>query len=202
MQSLSYKKDFSQISYSGARESVLLLRSQSGFKISLNESFTDLISSAGSDVASITTTATLSGSEYIINGTKKWITNGMMADYASMTVRTGGENAGGKGISLILVPLKDHPGVTRRRLKVAGQIVAGTSFIELDDVRVPRENLIGRENEGMKYIMHNFNHERMFISVGVTRQARVALSSAFAYCLQRKAFNKVGSEYGVDVIHS
>ncbi|KAI1039995.1 hypothetical protein LB505_006090 [Fusarium chuoi] len=152
---------------------------------------------AGSDVANITTTATLSGNEYIINGTKKWITNGMMADYASMAVRTGEENSGGKGISLILVPLKDHPGVTRRRLKVAGQIVAGTSFIELDDVRVPRENLIGRENEGMKYIMHNFNHERMFISVGVTRQARVALSSAFAYCLQRKAFNKTLMEQPV-----
>ncbi|ENH75801.1 Long-chain specific acyl-CoA dehydrogenase, mitochondrial [Fusarium oxysporum f. sp. cubense race 1] len=80
---------------------------------------------AGSDVANITTTATLSGNEYFINGTKKWITNGMMADYASMA-----------------------------------------------------ENLIGRENEGMKYIIHSFNHERMFISVGVTRQARVALSSA------------------------
>jgi acyl-CoA dehydrogenase len=180
----------------------LLLRNQSGLKISLNESFTDHPSSAGSDVANITTTATLSGNEYIINGTKKWITNGMMADYASMAVRTGEESSGGKGISLILVPLKDHPGVTRRRLKVAGQIVAGTSFIELDDVRVPRENLIGRENEGMKYIMHNFNHERMFISVGVTRQARVALSSAFAYCLQRKAFNKVGSEDVLYVIHS
>jgi acyl-CoA dehydrogenase len=95
----------------------------------------------------------------------------MMANYASMAVRTGGENSGGKGISLILVPLKDHPGVTRRRLKVAGQIVAGTSFIELDDVRVRPENLIGRENEGMKYIMYNFNHERMFISIGVTCQA-------------------------------
>ncbi|CVK91858.1 probable acyl-CoA dehydrogenase [Fusarium mangiferae] len=197
MQSLSCKTDSSQISYSGERESVSLLRSQSGFKTSLSESFTDLISSAGSDVANITTTATLSGNEYIINGTKKWITNGMMADYASMAVRTGEENSGGKGISLILVPLKNYPGVTRRRLKVAGQIVAGTSFIELDDVRVPRENLIGRENEGMKYIMHNFNHERMFISVGVTRQARVALSSAFAYCLQRKAFNKTLMEQPV-----
>ncbi|KAM5383736.1 hypothetical protein ACJZ2D_001725 [Fusarium nematophilum] len=119
---------------------------------------------AGSDVANITTTATLSGNEYIINGTKKWITNGMMADYATMAVRTGGDDSGAKGISLIVVPLKDQPGVTRRRLKVSGQIVAGTSFIELDDVKVPRDNLIGRENEGMKYIMHNFNHERMFIS--------------------------------------
>ncbi|RSL58712.1 Acyl-CoA dehydrogenase apdG [Fusarium duplospermum] len=145
---------------------------------------------AGSDVANITTTARLSGNGYVINGTKKWITNGMMADYATMAVRTGGDDSRAKGISLLVVPLKEQPGVTRKRLKVAGQIVAGTSFIELDDVRVPRENLIGRENEGMKYIMRNFNHERMFISVGVTRQARVALSSAFAYCLQREAFDK------------
>ncbi|KAJ0373230.1 hypothetical protein COL26b_008589 [Colletotrichum chrysophilum] len=134
---------------------------------------------AGSDVANITTTAELQGNEYIVNGTKKWITNGVMADYATLAVRTGGEGSGAKGISLLVVPL-DQPGVSRRRLKVSGQIIAGTSFIELSDVRVPRENLIGRENEGMKYIMHNFNHERMFISVGVTRQARVALSSAFA----------------------
>ncbi|KAJ0279674.1 hypothetical protein COL940_006672 [Colletotrichum noveboracense] len=137
------------------------------------------VSFAGSDVANITTTAELQGNEYIVNGTKKWITNGVMADYATLAVRTGGEGSGAKGISLLVVPL-DQPGVSRRRLKVSGQIIAGTSFIELSDVRVPRENLIGRENEGMKYIMHNFNHERMFISVGVTRQARVALSSAFA----------------------
>ncbi|KAI8207657.1 Acyl-CoA dehydrogenase [Colletotrichum sp. SAR 10_65] len=145
--------------------------------------------SAGSDVANITTTAELQGNEYIVNGTKKWITNGVMADYATLAVRTGGEGSGAKGISLLVVAL-DQPGVSRRRLKVSGQIIAGTSFIELSDVRVPRENLIGRENEGMKYIMHNFNHERMFISVGVTRQARVALSSAFAYVLQREAFGK------------
>ncbi|KAF9873398.1 hypothetical protein CkaCkLH20_09211 [Colletotrichum karsti] len=152
---------------------------------------------AGSDVANITTIAELKGNEYIINGTKKWITNGVYADYATMAVRTGGEGSGGKGISLLVVPLKDQPGVSRRRLKVAGQISAGTSFIELDDVRVPRENLIGRENEGMKYIMHNFNHERMLIAVGVTRQARVALSAAFEYCLQRQAFDKTLMEQPV-----
>ncbi|KXH42090.1 hypothetical protein CNYM01_05749 [Colletotrichum nymphaeae SA-01] len=145
---------------------------------------------AGSDVANITTTAELKGNEYIINGTKKWITNGVMADFATIAVRTGSEDSGGKGISLLVVPLANQPGVSRRRLKVAGQIVAGTSYLEFDDVRVPRENLIGKENEGMKYIMHNFNHERMFISVGVTRQARVALSAAFAYCMQRRAFDK------------
>jgi len=77
-----------------------------------------------------------------------------------------------------------------RRLKVAGQISAGTSFIELDDVHVPVENLIGQEGMGMKYIMTNFNHERMNICVGVTRQARVALSAAFEYVTKREAFGK------------
>lgn len=149
--------------------------------------------SAGSDVANITTTAQLSscGKYYLVNGTKKWITNGTMADYATMAVRTGSPSSGAKGLSMLVVPLKDQPGVSRRRVKVAGQISAGTSFIELDDVRVPRENLIGEEGMGMKYIMNNFNHERMSIAIGVTRQARVALSSAFEYCLKREAFGKV-----------
>jgi acyl-CoA dehydrogenase len=107
---------------------------------------------AGSDVANITTTATKSadGKHYIVNGTKKWITNGIWSEYASMAVRTGGP--GGSGLSMLVVPLKGYPGVSMRRLKVGGQISAGTTFIELDDVKVPVENLIGVEGMGMKYI--------------------------------------------------
>lgn len=105
-----------------------------------------------------------------------------------MAVRTGGPGAA--GLSLIVVPLKGYPGVSMQRLKVSGQVSGGTTYIELDDVKVPVENLIGREGEGMKFVMNNFNHERLTISVGVTRQARVALSTAFAYCLKREAFGK------------
>ncbi len=105
-----------------------------------------------------------------------------------MAVRTGGPGAA--GLSLLVVPLKGYPGVSMQRLKVSGQVSGGTTYIELDDVKVPVENLIGREGEGMKFVMNNFNHERLTISVGVTRQARVALSSAFAYCLKREAFGK------------
>lgn len=114
-----------------------------------------------------------------------------MADYATTAVRTGSEGSGAKGISLLVIPLSGQQGVSRRRLKVAGQIAAGTSYIEFEDVKVPIENLIGSEGAGMSYVMRNFNHERMFISIGVTRQARVALSSAFAYCMKREAFGKV-----------
>lgn len=108
---------------------------------------------AGSDVANIKTTAKKSadGKKYVINGTKKWITNGIWSDYASMAVRTGGEGPG--GLSLMVVPLKNYPGVEMRRLKVSGQVSAGTTFIELDDVEVPVENLIGEEGMGMRYIM-------------------------------------------------
>ncbi|KAK8073777.1 short-chain specific acyl-CoA dehydrogenase mitochondrial precursor [Apiospora phragmitis] len=90
----------------------------------------------------------------------------------------------------MVVPLKDYPGVSMRRLKVAGQIAAGTTYIELDDVQVPVSNLIGQEGLGMRYVMTNFNHERLSIAVGVTRTARVALAAAFAYVLKREAFGK------------
>ncbi len=105
-----------------------------------------------------------------------------------MAVRTSGP--GPTGLSLLVVPLLDYPGVTMRRLKVAGQVTGGTTFIELDEVKVPVENLIGEEGMGMRYIMTNFNHERLTIAVGATRQARVALSAAFEYCMQREAFGK------------
>ena len=145
---------------------------------------------AGSDVANIATTAkkTADGKHYIINGEKKWITNGFWSDYSAMAVRTGGPGA--SGLSMIVCPLKGYPGVTMRRLKVSGQIAAGTTYIELDDVKVPVENLIGTEGMGMRYVMTNFNHERLTIAVGVARQARVALSSAFAYVMKREAFSK------------
>jgi acyl-CoA dehydrogenase len=145
---------------------------------------------AGSDVANIQTTAVKSkdGKHYIINGNKKWITNGIWSDYAAMAVRTGGAGAG--GLSMMVVPLKGHPGVTMRRLKVSGQVSGGTTYIDLDDVEVPVENLIGQEGAGMKYIMTNFNHERLAIAIGATKQARVALSAAFEYVLKREAFGK------------
>lgn len=105
-----------------------------------------------------------------------------------MAVRTSGPGPG--GLSLIIVPLLGNAGVTMRRLDVGGQVCAGTTFIELDDVKVPAENLIGKEGMGMKYIMTNFNHERLAMAIGATRSARVALSAAFEYCMRREAFGK------------
>ena len=152
---------------------------------------------AGSDVAGLETTAekTEDGKHYVINGTKKWITNGIWSHYCTMAVRKSGP--GPTGLSLVVVPLLDYPGVSMRRLTVSGSRSSGTTFIELSDVKVPVSNLIGQEGQGMQYIMTNFNHERLTIAIGVTRQARVALSAAFEYCLQREAFGKVLMEQAV-----
>ncbi|KAM5352894.1 hypothetical protein ACJ41O_005616 [Fusarium nematophilum] len=144
----------------------------------------------GSDVASISTTAVKSkcGKYYIVNGEKKWITNGVWSHYATMAVRTGGPGAA--GLSLLVVPLLDYPGVSMRRMKTMGGMASGTTFIDLDDVKVPVENLIGEEGQGMKMITRNFNHERLAIAVGVTQAARAALSAAFAYVVKREAFGQ------------
>ncbi|RAL67542.1 hypothetical protein DID88_008297 [Monilinia fructigena] len=107
---------------------------------------------AGSDVSAIETTARKSddGTEWIVDGSKKWITNGLWSDYATMAVRTGGP--GPSGLSLLVVPLLNHPGVTMRRIKVGGQTSAGTTFIELDSVHVPIDNIIGAR--GLPVVRH------------------------------------------------
>lgn len=116
------------------------------------------------------------------------ITNGIWSAYSTMAVRTS--DTGAAGLSLLVVPLLNYPGVSMRPIKTAGQISSGTTFVELDEVKVPVENLIGKEGMGMKYIMTNFNHERLTQAIGVTRAARVALTSAIEYCMQREAFGK------------
>ncbi|EPS36135.1 hypothetical protein H072_10345 [Dactylellina haptotyla CBS 200.50] len=146
----------------------------------------------GSDVANITTTAKKSscGKFYIVTGQKKWITNGIWAEYATMAVRTGGH--GPTGLSLLWVPLteNDGKGLERRRIYISGGSTSGTAFLDLDEVKVPVENLIGEEGMGMRYIMNNFNAERLSVAIGATRTARVALSSAVEYVMKREAFGK------------
>ena len=113
---------------------------------------------AGSDVAALRTTAVwdASGQHFVVNGEKKWITNGMFADYFTVAVRTGGE--GNKGLSFLLLE-KSMPGISCKQMDCSGVWASGTAFITFDNVRVPMENLIGTENEGFRYVMYNFNHE-------------------------------------------
>ncbi|KAF9143826.1 hypothetical protein BGX30_014671 [Mortierella sp. GBA39] len=140
---------------------------------------------AGSDVANLTAVANEMGDGFIVNGEKKWITNGTFADYFTTAVRTGGEGMG--GVSLLVIE-RGMPGVTTRQMKCSGVWSSGTAYINFDDVKVPRANIVGKENRGFKYIMNNFNHERMGIVIQANRLARVCLEEAIKYGSKRKTF--------------
>jgi alkylation response protein AidB-like acyl-CoA dehydrogenase len=150
---------------------------------------------AGSDVANLTTTAvkTADGKHYIVNGNKKWITNGIFCDYFTVAVRTGGK--GPSGVSLLVVPRTE--GVTTKQMLCQGVWASGTTYVSFEDVKVPVENLVGKEGEGFKYIMHNFNHERWGVVIQANRFARVCLEESMRYAFKRKTFGKLLIEHPV-----
>lgn len=142
----------------------------------------------GSDVAQLTTTAVRDGDDYIVNGSKTFITGGMRANWVSTAVRTGGEGAG--GISMLLIPT-DAEGFSRTALdKKQGWWASDTATLYFDNVRVPVTNLIGKENRGFRVIMNNFNGERMAMAAGMEALARVCLEEAVAWAVERKTFGK------------
>eukprot|EP01090_Pellita_catalonica_P007709 TRINITY_DN18300_c0_g1_i1.p1 TRINITY_DN18300_c0_g1~~TRINITY_DN18300_c0_g1_i1.p1 ORF type:complete len:387 (-),score=69.12 TRINITY_DN18300_c0_g1_i1:17-1177(-) len=142
---------------------------------------------AGSDVAGLRTTAEKKRDHYIVNGIKKWITGGLMADYFTVAVRTGGPGMG--GLSFLLME-KTMPGITIRKLETQFDNSHNTTFITFDDVKVPTNYLIGPENMGFMLIMLNFNHERFLIAANSCRWARMCYEEAFKYAMQRKTFGK------------
>lgn len=143
--------------------------------------------SGGSDVANIKTRAEADGDDYLVNGSKMFITGGMRADYYTVAVRTGGE--GRSGISLLLIE-RDRPGFTRTSLKKQGWWASDTAALYFDDVRVPKSNLIGEENKGFVGIMSNFNSERLGMAAGANAFARVCLEDALAWARERKTFGQ------------
>lgn len=112
----------------------------------------------------------------------------MWSDYATTAVRTGGP--GPKGISLLVVPLKKTSGVHCRAMEISAGTISGTTYIEFDDVLVPTNNLVGVEGQGFKYILTNFNHERLSLALSATAQARKVQSTTFEYVTRREAFGK------------
>jgi alkylation response protein AidB-like acyl-CoA dehydrogenase len=144
---------------------------------------------AGSDVASLRTTAVKSacGKYYIVSGEKKFITSGVKADYFTCAARTGGPGIG--GISLFLLE-KGMEGLSVRRQKTQGWWISNTAYVVMDKIKVPVENLIGKENQGFKAIMHNFNHERFVLAAMCNRYSRVCLEESIKYARLRNTFGK------------
>jgi alkylation response protein AidB-like acyl-CoA dehydrogenase len=151
---------------------------------------------AGSDVANLSCEAKLSedGKHYIVNGEKKWITNGIMADYFTTAVRTG--KGGMNGVSVLLIE-RSAGGVSTRRMDCQGVWSSGTTYVTFEDVKVPIENLIGKENQGFRVIMTNFNHERIGIIIQCLRFSRVCYEEAMKFAHKRETFGKKLIEHPV-----
>ncbi|KAN0102238.1 putative acyl-CoA dehydrogenase [Hyaloscypha variabilis] len=153
---------------------------------------------AGSDVANLGCEAVLSedGKHYIVNGEKKWITNGVWCDYFTTAVRTGTKESGMNGISVLLIE-RSFGGVSTRKMDCQGVWSSGTTYITFEDVKVPVENLIGKENQGFKVIMTNFNHERIGIIIQCIRFSRVCYEESIKYAHKRRTFGKKLIEHPV-----
>jgi alkylation response protein AidB-like acyl-CoA dehydrogenase len=149
---------------------------------------------AGSDLQGVRTTAVRDGDDYIINGSKTYITNGQNADLVLVVVKTDA-SAGAKGTSIILVE-SDRPGFKRgRNLDKVGQWSADTSELFFEDVRVPASNLLGCENQGFIYLVSELAQERLSISVSAQAAAQRAYDEALAFVKGRKAFGKYIFEF-------
>ena len=149
----------------------------------------------GSDVAGLQTTAERQADEYVVNGSKTFITSGCRADQITCAVRTG--DAGPHGISLLVIE-SNSPGYSvSDKLKKTGWWSSDTGQIFFDNCRVPAANLIGLENEGFYIIMENFQSERLQLAVMANMTSQIALEESINYAKQRKAFGKPISGFQV-----
>ncbi len=144
---------------------------------------------AGSDVAAIKTTAVKDGDDYVINGTKMWITNSTQADFLCVLANTSEGNKHANK-SLILVPT-NVPGISfSERLNKLGMRSSDTAQVFFDDVRVPQRYLIGEEGAGFVYQMIQFQEERIFGAATSIKGLESCVKNTIEYTSQRQAFNQ------------
>jgi citronellyl-CoA dehydrogenase len=144
---------------------------------------------AGSDVAGIETTARRDGDDYVISGSKTFITNGTRADFVTLLVKTRPEQ-GAHGCSFFLVPTATRGFHVARKLKKIGNHSSDTAELHFDEMRVPRRYLLGEEGMGFMYLMQNFQSERMIACASAIAGARYMMDDAIAYGRDRHAFGK------------
>jgi alkylation response protein AidB-like acyl-CoA dehydrogenase len=144
----------------------------------------------GSDLKSIRTTAVRHGDEYVINGSKTFISNGLNCDLVVVVAKTDPTQTGSKAMSLILVET-DRPGFRRgRNLDKMGQHARDTAELFFDDVRVPVSNLLGGEGKGMYALMEELPQERFSIAVSAAAVYEACLQHTIDYVKDRKAFGQ------------
>jgi len=144
---------------------------------------------AGSDVAQVKTTARKDGDDYVINGSKMWITNGMKGDWACVLANTS-EGKVHENKSLIMVPL-DTPGVERaRKLHKLGMWCSDTAQLFFDDVRVPQRYRVGQEGAGFLYQMLQFQEERLYGAASAIKGMEALIDETIEFTKQRHTFGQ------------
>jgi alkylation response protein AidB-like acyl-CoA dehydrogenase len=144
---------------------------------------------AGSDLQGLTTTAVRDGEDWVVNGSKTFITNGLMADLVLVVARTAPE-AGARGFSLLAVE-RGMPGFERgRNLDKIGMKAQDTAELFFSDVRVPSANLVGIEGMGFIHLMDNLPQERLSIAAVAVAASRIVLDITVRYCKERTAFGR------------
>lgn len=154
---------------------------------------------AGSDVRAIRTRARRDGDDWLIDGSKLYITNGVRADFVTMVVRTGDPDPGDPwgGISLFLVDT-DLPGFeVARKLDKVGMRASDTALLHLDGVRVPGDSLLGTLHEGFKEIMWQLQGERLISAITSVAGAQLLFERTLAYTREREAFGRAISRFQV-----
>jgi len=147
----------------------------------------------GSDVGAMRTLAVKDGDEYVINGSKTFITNGVYSDYliviAKMNIE---ENPKSMGVFLID---RDTPGVSASKLDKLGWRASDTGEIAFDNVRIPATNLMGDEGKGFYYVMQHFALERLIMGINAHARAEYAIEYTLQYMSERTAFGKTIDQY-------
>lgn len=144
---------------------------------------------AGSDVAGLRTTARLVGDEYVIDGSKTYITNGTRCDFVTLLAKTD-PDAGHNGISVLLVPTDTKGFSVSKKLKKAGNWSSDTAELFFDGVRIPKRYLLGEPGMGFVYLMQNFQSERLVGCASGLAGSKLALDRSVAWGRERVAFGK------------
>jgi citronellyl-CoA dehydrogenase len=151
---------------------------------------------AGSDVASIRTTARKDGRDYVINGGKMWTTNGTQADWMCLLANTS-EGAPHKTKTLICLPMKTKGVTVTRKLRKLGMNASDTAQIHFDDVRVPQRFRIGEEGLGFTYQMMQFQEERLWAAASAIQSLSNNIEETVAYVRERQIFGKAVLDHQV-----
>jgi acyl-CoA dehydrogenase len=149
---------------------------------------------AGSDLQGMRTTAMDQGDHFVMNGSKTFITNGYLSDVVVVAAKTD-PTRGAKGISLFLVD-KDMPGFTKGvPFEKVGLHAQDTCELFFEEVKIPKQNLLGKLGEGFTYLMTELAQERLVVALAAIALSEYALSCTIDYVKQRKAFGKAISEF-------